>query len=134
MQKINLILLFLILPQAVLYAQVDTLVIVKQSRINYCLSKIDQVQLITDRLEVKDAALVVLNKRIDQKDLTIKSLESSLLLSKDQQDILKATEKIALQQNQNLSEENKQLKKKVVVQKIGLVAITILLVLSLIQS
>jgi len=132
-QKIKLLailLLLLLLPKAVLLAQTDTLMLVKQSRISFCNSKIEQVAILNSRLEVKDAEIVNLSTRLEGKDQQIASFNKSIQFLNEQLHISNSETSTVKQQFLEVKNENKQLRKKNFVQKIGLVAITVLCIWS----
>jgi len=131
--KINLILCFLFL-QASIYAQVDTLVLIKESRVAYCLGKIQQVNILNERILVKDSLSNILLERISDKDKQIFSLNTDIQ-AYQQQITIRNTEVFDLKkQDLQNKMEIRQLHKKIILLKIGLVAISILEVYTLINS
>lgn len=122
--------IFLFFLQAVSYAQIDSLVLVKQSRISYCNGKIQQVAILNDRLLVKDSAIVISNQRIDKKEEEIKLYQKDIDTYKQQLSIKVTINKIVSQQNEELKIENKQLKKKGLVKTLGIVGLTVLTITS----
>jgi len=134
MLKISLI-LCLLFQQAVLYAQEnDSLVLVHESRIAYCLGKIEQVRILNERILVKDSTSAILLARVSNKDKQISSLNTDVQAY--QQEITNNNQEKFIYKQQDLQQkvEIRQLHKKIVLLKIGLVAIAILEVYTLISS
>lgn len=127
-QKILNIFLLLLSFKAV--GQTDSLILVKQSRIGYCNAKIEQVQILNTRIIEKDAAAVILNNRIANKEEEISSLHVSINTYKMQLLIKEEEKKEEHEQNLATQTENKQLKKQNRGLKVGLVGAVILILWS----
>jgi hypothetical protein len=135
--KINLI-LCLLFVQASIYAQEneyrDSLVSIKESRIAYCLGKIQPVFILNERILIKDSVTTILLNRVSDKDKQIFSLNSDIA-TYQQQITIRNTEVFDLkQQDLQNKVEIRQLHKKIILLKIGLVAIAILEVYTLVTS
>jgi hypothetical protein len=122
-QKTSSLLTILLFLQAVAFAQVDSLVLVKQSRIGYCNAKIEQVAILNMRMAVKETEINLLNSRLDNKQAEITSLNVDIGTYISQLAIKNVENKEITQQNLNYKVEVKQLKKEKVVLKIGLVGV-----------
>lgn len=133
----SLCILFL---QASLYAQtnkiqgVDTLVLVQSKMIAYCNGKIQQVAILNERMLVKDTIISILDKRVNNKEQEIKSYQVDIDTFKEQILVKNTEETIYKQQDQHQKTEIKQLRKKMIVLKIGLVAISCLEIYTLIRK
>jgi hypothetical protein len=132
MQKIIKVTLLLILfQQAVCYAQTDSLVLVRLSRVNYCNGKIYEVKILNNRVLVKDELIINLNQQISKKQEEIDSYLVDIDVFKKQ--LLNRNSGLEIYKQQDLHQktEIKQLRKKNVVLKIGLVVISGITVWSL---
>lgn len=112
------------------YVQPDTLLLVKQSRVNYCLNKIAEVDILQQRVVVKDTEIKLLNTRIQNKDDEIASR------IKDQEAFSKQLQANASWIDLKTSEviqtktQVKVLKKKIFTLKVAVVALVALTVYS----
>ena len=132
MQKIiKVILLLILFQQAVCYAQTDSLVLVRLSRVNYCNGKIYEVKILNNRVLVKDELIINLNQQISKKQEEIDSYLVDIDVFKKQ--LLNRNSGLEIYKQQDLHQktEIKQLRKKNVVLKIGLVVISGITVWSL---
>ena len=127
-QKIKLLFLLILLPQAVLLAETDSLLLVPHSRIHYCNFKVEQVALLTEESLAKDSKIIILDNRLDNKDREVASLNRSLIIRDSQLSTSKAETQEVRQQVTFLKDENKQLRKKGGIKSIGLVVLTVLCV------
>jgi len=136
MLKINLILCLLFL-QASLYAQQneygDSLVSIKESRITYCLGKIEQVNILNERILTKDSVNIILLRKVDNKDKQIFSLNTDVQTYQEQITIQNQEKGIYKQQDLQQKVEIRQLHKKILLLKIGLVAVSALEIYTLIK-
>jgi hypothetical protein len=135
MQKIIKVTLLLILfQQAVCYAQTDSLVLVRLSRVNYCNGKIYEAKILNDRVLVKEGQIVNLNQQISKKQEEIDSYLTDIDTFKKQ--LLNRNSGLEIYKQQDLHQktEIKQLRKKNVVLKIGLVVISGITVWSLLKQ
>jgi len=127
-QKIISTLILLLSIQAV-YAQ-DTLVLIKQSRIAYCNSKIAEVAVLKERVINFEGTIVTLKNNIVNKNEANESLERSLTFTENKLNLETEITETVRQENQEVKNENKKLQKKVTWQKVGLIALTVLTVWS----
>ena len=127
-QKIISTLILLLSIQAV-YAQ-DTLVLIKQSRIAYCNSKIAEVAVLKERVINFEGTIVTLKNNIVTKNEANESLERSLTFTENKLNLETEITETVRQENQEVKNENKKLQKKVTWQKVGLIALTVLTVWS----
>ena len=72
MYKLTII-LFLISGN--LFCQFDSLLLIKKSRIKFCLQQNVKLNILTERLLVKDSIIVLTNNRLDVKDSIIESFK-----------------------------------------------------------
>jgi len=127
-QKTISILILLLSIQAV-YAQ-DTLVLIKQSRIAYCNSKVAEVAVLKERVINFEGTIVTLKNNIVNKNEANESLERSLTFTENKLNLETEITETVRQENQEVKNENKKLQKKVTWQKVGLIALTVLTVWS----
>jgi len=127
-QKIISTLILLLSIQAV-YAQ-DTLVLIKQSRIAYCNSKVAEVAVLKERVINFEGTIVTLKNNIVNKNEANESLERSLTFTENKLNLETEITETVRQENQEVKNENKKLQKKVTWQKVGLIALTVLTVWS----
>jgi hypothetical protein len=135
MQKIIKVTLLLILfQQAVCYAQTDSLVLVRLSRVNYCNGKVYEAKILNDRVLVKEGQIINLNQQISKKQEEIDSYLTDIDVFKKQ--LLNRNSGLEIYKQQDLHQktEIKQLRKKNVVLKIGLVVISGIAGYSIINS
>jgi len=121
--------LILVLSLQAVYAQ-DTLVLIKQSRIAYCNSKIAEVAVLKERVINFEGTIVTLKNNIVNKNEANESLERSLTFTENKLNLETEITETVRQENQEVKNENKKLQKKVTWQKVGLIALTVLTVWS----
>lgn len=109
--------------------KIDTLILVKHSRIAYCNSKVDEAFVLNERVLVQGEKVINLENRLTNKESEIESFRNSLQFTNDQLHIAHSETSTVRQENQEVKDENKQLRKTNIVQKIGLVALTVLCII-----
>ena len=129
-QKIINVTIILVLLCEAVSAQQDTLVLVKQSRIAYCNSKIAEVAVLKERVINFEGTIVTLNSRVGEKEREVESLNRSLAHQVEKTTLSEVGEETVRQENLEVKNENKKLHKKVTLQKVGLIVLTVLTVWS----
>lgn len=134
-QKIIKIVILLLLSQQAIghikidTVKVDTLILVKHSRIAYCNSKVEEAFVLNERVLIQGEKVINLENRLENKEAEIDSFRNSLQFTNDQLHIAHTETSTVRQENQEVKDENKQLRKTNIVQKIGLVALTVLCII-----
>lgn len=133
----QIIISLLILSQQAVFAQVkpefiqpDTLLLVRQSRINYCLNKIEEVNVLDQRMVVKDTEIKLLNTRIQNKYDEISSYKKDQEASNKQLQADASWIDLKTSEVTQTRTEVKVLKKKVFTLKVVVVALLALTVYS----
>lgn len=135
MKQSTKIVIFLLLSQQAIghikmdTVKIDTLILVKHSRIAYCNSKVDEAFILNERVLVQGEKVINLENRLTNKEAEIESFRNSLQFTNDQLHIAHSETSTVRQENQEVKDENKQLRKTNIVQKIGLVALTVLCII-----
>jgi len=122
-----LVISLLIASQATAQVQ-DTLVLVKQSRIDFCNSKIEQVNILSTRLLNKDAEVVILNNLVATKELEITSFKREQIVFNTELELERSKTGLITEQNKALESEVKQLRKKSAVKTIAIYSLIGLIV------
>lgn len=125
-KKINSLILILLSLQAISLAQgKDTLVLISVKKVAFCNSKIEQVVSLEQLVENNRTQIIKLEERVTTKEEEIASYGRSVKFLNDQLHISHTETSITRQELNEVKNENKKLRKKLVIHKVGVTALVI---------
>lgn len=123
----NLILLItLSISNFCLAQDVDTLLTVPLSRVQYCNAKVEEVQVLTSRVNNRDQEITLANQRVDNKQKEIETWKEQFNSAVKQRDINQEKLNIKDKLLSDSESKNKSLKDQNLVLKIGGVVLIVL--------